>query len=71
MYSKGLPLEEVILPQHMKNLGYGTHVIGKWHLGHHTKTYLPQSRGFDSFYGYYAALTGFYDHFVYNPVRFV
>ena len=68
--TKGLPLDEVILPQRLKNLGYNTHIVGKWHLGHHTKTYLPNSRGFDSFYGYYSGAIGFYDHLIHNPVSY-
>ncbi len=43
-------------------------MVGKWHLGHFNSSYLPNSRGFDSFYGYYSALTGFYDHLVLDPV---
>ena len=28
-------------------------MIGKWHLGQKSKGYLPSSRGYDKFYGYY------------------
>jgi len=47
---KGLPLEEVTLANVLKNKGYRTACIGKWHLGHRPD-YLPTRRGFDSYYG--------------------
>ncbi|XP_065213376.1 arylsulfatase B-like [Planococcus citri] len=49
----GLPLTEKILPQHLKDLGYVTRLIGKWHLGHYTYDFTPTKRGFDSHFGYY------------------
>ncbi|GBM48405.1 Arylsulfatase J [Araneus ventricosus] len=58
----GLPLNEVTLPQHLKKLGYETHMIGKWHLGYQTKEYTPTYRGFDSYLGYYSGFIGYYDH---------
>ena len=62
-YTKtGLPLEYKILPQFFKDAGYSTHLVGKWHLGHHTQAYLPNRRGFDSFYGFLGGGIGYYDH---------
>jgi len=49
----GLPLSYPILPSFLKQLGYDTHIIGKWHLGYFSVDYTPTARGFDSFYGYY------------------
>lgn len=46
----GLPLSEITIADVLKDVGYRTAAIGKWHLGHQTP-YLPTSRGFDSFYG--------------------
>ena len=58
----GLPLEYKILPQYFKEAGYSTHLVGKWHLGHRRRDYLPNQRGFDSFYGFVGGAVGYYDH---------
>jgi arylsulfatase A-like enzyme len=47
----GLATDERTLPQALKEAGYKTAMVGKWHLGHADKKYWPQNRGFDSFYG--------------------
>lgn len=49
--SIGLPLTETTLPDVMRNAGYATALIGKWHLGGAPKFH-PQRRGFDSFFGF-------------------
>jgi len=46
----GLALTETTLPARLKELGYATACVGKWHLGG-TAPYLPTARGFDEFYG--------------------
>lgn len=46
----GLALAETTLPARLKELGYATACVGKWHLGG-TAPYLPTARGFDEFYG--------------------
>src|SRR5438874_2438783 len=46
----GLPASEITLAQILKEKGYATTCIGKWHLGHHPQ-YLPGRFGFDSFFG--------------------
>jgi arylsulfatase A-like enzyme len=47
----GLPTDEKTLPQALKEVGYSTYMVGKWHLGHADKKYWPNNRGFDHFYG--------------------
>lgn len=47
---KGLPLEEVTLADVLKQQGYKSACVGKWHLGHRPD-YLPTRRGFDSYFG--------------------
>jgi arylsulfatase A-like enzyme len=49
----GLPLEERTLASGLKGAGYQTAIVGKWHLGHFQKAYLPTQRGFDQQYGHY------------------
>lgn len=56
----GLATDEYILPQMLKDAGYTTALVGKWHLGHAKREFWPRQRGFDSFYG---ALVGEIDHF--------
>jgi len=49
--SVGLPPSEVTLAKHLRNAGYTTALIGKWHLGG-TARYHPLRRGFDEFFGF-------------------
>ena len=50
-HTYGLPTDEKTLPQALKEVGYRTALVGKWHLGHAHEKYWPQNRGFDHFYG--------------------
>jgi arylsulfatase A-like enzyme len=50
--SSGLSLQEKTLPNYLKELGYATCCIGKWHLGGDASPdYYPTKRGFDEFFG--------------------
>jgi arylsulfatase A-like enzyme len=46
-----LPLDQLTLAERLKAAGYATGMVGKWHLGY-TDGYLPNDRGFDSFFGF-------------------
>ena len=46
----GLPAEEITIAEALKEKGYATAAIGKWHLGHHAR-FLPLNNGFDSYFG--------------------
>lgn len=46
----GLPASENTIAKLLKQKGYQTAAIGKWHLGH-LPQYLPTSHGFDYYYG--------------------
>ena len=47
----GLPVAEKTLADLLKNAGYATGLVGKWHLGG-TPPFHPQRRGFDEFLGF-------------------
>jgi arylsulfatase A-like enzyme len=47
----GLATDEWLLPQALKEAGYKTAIVGKWHLGHGDRKYWPRQRGFDYQYG--------------------
>lgn len=47
----GLPKRETTIAEQMKDAGYATGLIGKWHLGG-TAEFHPQRNGFDEFYGF-------------------
>lgn len=48
--SKGIPASEVTIAEMLKEKGYKTAHVGKWHLGH-LPEFLPTRNGFDSYFG--------------------
>lgn len=63
---RGIPLTERLLPSYMKELGYSTHLVGKWHVGMSREEYLPMSRGYDTHYGMRG---GYIDYYTYNKME--
>jgi len=46
----GLPQSEITIARMLKDAGYATHAVGKWHLGH-LPQFLPTSHGYDTYFG--------------------
>ncbi|KAJ2952212.1 hypothetical protein O0L34_g4490 [Tuta absoluta] len=63
---RGIPVSVKLLPSYLKELGYQTHLIGKWHVGKSREHYMPTYRGFDTFYGF---LGGAVDYLTYNLIE--
>jgi arylsulfatase A-like enzyme len=61
--SFGLSLDQTTLPQILREHGYATGMVGKWHLGTRPR-YGPTERGFDEYYGF---LTGAHAYLNQNP----
>src|SRR5215510_9801181 len=59
----GLATDEWLLSQALKESGYSTAIVGKWHLGHADRKYWPRQRGFDYQYG---PLLGEIDYFTHE-----
>jgi arylsulfatase A-like enzyme len=49
----GLDTNERTLAEALKESGYSTAIIGKWHLGEWLPEHLPMAQGFDHQYGFY------------------
>ncbi|MFO1114478.1 MAG: arylsulfatase [Beijerinckiaceae bacterium] len=62
-HTYGLATDEWLLPQALKDAGYSTAIVGKWHLGHADQKYWPRQRGFDHQYG---PLIGELDYFTHE-----
>lgn len=57
----GLPVTGRSLPQLLKDRGYATALIGKWHLGYLPR-FGPLAHGFDSFFGFKSGYIDYYEH---------
>ncbi len=57
----GIPLKMTVIAEKMKEAGYATHQVGKWHMGFATPMNIPVGRGFDSSFGYLSAANDYYN----------
>jgi len=55
-----IPLDVTFLPSRLKEAGYSTHLVGKWHLGSCRRDVTPPAKGFDTFLG---LLNGYNDYY--------
>lgn len=61
--SFGVDTTEEYIPSMLQQAGYVNRaMIGKWHLGHASKKYLPLQRGFTHFYGHYNGAINYFTH---------
>ena len=57
----GLPTEHPTLPSLLRKSGYGTALIGKWHLGQ-LPHYSPLKSGYDHFWGFRGGALDYFTH---------
>jgi len=60
----GVSPDEHFMPESFKAAGYQTAMIGKWHLGHTIEPLVPNSRGFDHFFGHLNTQIDYFDYTV-------
>ena len=58
---RGVPATGRTLPRLLKNNGYATALVGKWHLGYRPE-FSPNAHGFDYFFGFKSGFIDFYQH---------
>ena len=57
----GLPPSHPTLPSLLKKAGYGTSLVGKWHLGF-LPDFSPLKSGYDHFFGIWGGASDYFDH---------
>src|SRR6267143_4225665 len=57
----GLPPSHPTLPSLLKKSGYGTTLVGKWHLGF-LPDYSPLKSGYDRFFGIFGGAADYFNH---------
>src|SRR5262249_43942146 len=59
--SIGPPPSHPTLPSLLKKAGYGTSLVGKWHLGF-LPDFSPIKSGYDKFFGIYSGAADYFNH---------
>jgi arylsulfatase A-like enzyme len=59
-----MPTDQVTIAEVLKEQGYYTALVGKWHLGHKPET-LPNGQGFDYYFGHQGGCIDNYSHFMF------
>lgn len=59
---RGLPADGKTLPKWLKDAGYATALVGKWHLGYRQE-FSPNAHGFDYFFGLKGGFHDYYRHY--------
>jgi len=57
----GLPPSHPTLPSLLKKAGYGTTLVGKWHLGY-LPEFSPLKSGYDHFFGIFGCCADYFNH---------
>jgi len=60
-WERGLTPTGTSLPRLLKNNGYATALVGKWHLGWKSE-FSPLAHGFDYFFGFKSGFVDYYQH---------
>ena len=58
----GMRVDERTMAEALRDAGYATWLVGKWHLGQWQPKHLPRERGFDHHYGLYGAEIDSFSH---------
>ena len=63
---QGVPRNMTMISAKMKEAGYATHHVGKWHVGFATPEHTPKGRGFDTSFGYFNAANDYFKKTIYK-----
>ena len=58
--ARGIRAHETTIAELLSKAGYRTALVGKWHLGHGAKRFLPTRHGFDQFFGHTGGCVDFF-----------
>lgn len=65
--TENLP-DSKLMPEYLKDLGYETHLVGKWNLGYSRWNATPTFRGFDHHLGFFNGHVSYYDYLTTHKV---